>query len=274
MNRPKSASDAQGLVQKDAYAIETAPSSPTKGILLTPGTAAAKKKNVTFGDHVMDNEGKRPVKTGLPDDCPGNFPGTGSKPPHLPEKGEEGADKIRGRGKLTEALEGARDESRRRKSKGDRVGKKELMDDDDLPMEFAEPKSEDGKYWKHEYDIYRTNTQREVKKLITKQKAAKSYALTKDTQCTELADQLRHEYKKAESLEAKTAELSSQVKDLQMKLHASQKAERKHQDDIAMLKRQLKRKDSARPTSSEGETACCSSTRETEVRTAHHPGRN
>lgn len=248
MNRPRSANDAQALVRQHGQPVVEPLGSPTKGILMTPGTAAAKKKNVTFGDNVMDNEEKRPFKSGLPDDCPGKFP---SQLGDDLEKSEEPAEKGRGRSKLTEAFEEARDESRKRKSKSDKRGKKDLVEDDELAPEFAEPISESGKYWKHEYDIYRTNTQREVKKLITKQKAAKSYALTKDIQCTDLADQLKQEQKKVESLEAKTVELSSQMKGLQEKLRASQETERKHQDEIAMLKRQLSRTDSARPTSSD-----------------------
>ena len=249
MNRPKSASDAQTLAKQDAQAVVEPLSSPTKGILMTPGTAAAKKKNVTFGDHVVDNEEKRPMKSGLPDDCPGKFP---SQLADDLDKGDEPVEKGRGRSKLTEAFEQARDESRKRKSKTAKRGKKDYEEEDDLAPEIAEPRSESGKYWKHEYDIYRNNTQREVKKLITKQKAAKSYALTKDLQCTELADQLKQEHKRVEGLEAKTEELSTQMKELYEKMQASQEAERKYRDEVAMLKRQLGRKDSARPTSSNG----------------------
>jgi len=50
-------------------------SSPTKGILMTPGTANAKRKSVTFGAAVVDNEGKNRIgKSGLPNNCPGKFP--------------------------------------------------------------------------------------------------------------------------------------------------------------------------------------------------------
>ena len=219
---------------------------------MTPGTAAAKKKNVTFGDHVVDNEEKRPLKSGIPDDCPGKFPSPGDRLSDDPENDEEYPEKARSRSKLTEAFEQARDESRKRKSKGEKRCMKDQEHEGDVEPEFAEPKSADGKFWKHEYDIYRTNTQREVKKLITKQKAAKSFARTKDIQCTELADQLKQEKKKADALEAMTKELNSQLKELQDKLRATQEVGRKHQDEIAMLKRQHGRKDSARPTSSSG----------------------
>ena len=79
MSRPKSAGDAQVLLNDVPANAPDPVSSPTKGILMTPGTAAARRKTVTFGDHVVDNEEKRPVKSGLPDDCPGKFPSPWNK---------------------------------------------------------------------------------------------------------------------------------------------------------------------------------------------------
>ncbi|KAK3713918.1 hypothetical protein LTR37_008168 [Vermiconidia calcicola] len=254
ITRPKSASDAQTLAKQQVQDVPDPLASPTKGILLTPGTAAAKKKNVTFGDHVVDNEEKRPMKSGLPGDCPGNFPESETKVVEDVDSADEDAEKGRGRNKLNEALERARDDSKKRRPRIERRGKKDKVGVDDVPGEFAEPTAESGKYWKHEYDIYRTNTQREVKKLITKQKAAKSFAHAKDIQCTELADDLRHERKKVETLEAKIQELSSLMKDLHDELRTSKDAEKKSADEVGSVRRQLglERKDSARPESSDG----------------------
>ena len=250
MSRPKSANDTHLLVGQDGQHIPEPLNSPTKGILMTPGTAAARKKNVTFGDHVVENQDKRSLKSGIPDDCPGKFPSPWNKTVEDVAKDDEATEKSRGRSKLTEALEQARDESRKRKMK-DRHRSMDVDQETDTAAELAEPRSESGKYWKHEYDIYRANTQREVKKLITKQKAAKSFAHAKDMQCTELADQLRQEQKKVRSLEAKTTEFSTLIKELQQQLQASREAENMHQEEAAALKRQLGRKDSARPGSSD-----------------------
>ena len=248
MPRPKSANDAQTLAKQSGQDVAELPGSPTKGILLTPGTAAARKKNVTFGDHVIDNEGKKPIKTGLPDDCPGGFPNSGIKLADELESDEDVA-KGRGRSKLTEQFEQVRDDSRKRKTKRE---KREFEKEREVPPEFVDPKSESGKYWKREYDVYRTNTQREVKKLVTKQKSAKSFAAAKDVQCTELANDLRLERKKVESLEAKIEELGSLMKDLHDQMRASQDSERKYADELAASKRQAGRKDSARPGSNDG----------------------
>lgn len=220
MMRPNSAGDARGLIEENEPLVPEAVVSPTKGILMTPGTAAARRKTVSFGDGVVNNEEKRPIKSGLPDDCPGKYPSPWGKPKDSDEEVEVEVEPPRsGRTKLTEQLEKARDESAKRKKKH-KHGRDDV--DSDVPKEFADPKSEAGKYWKAQYDVYRENTQREVKKLITKQKAAKGYARDKDFACTDLADQLRQEKKKVDRLEKSMQELQSQLKEAQAKLRSQQ----------------------------------------------------
>jgi hypothetical protein len=188
--------------------------SPTKGILMTPGTAAARRKTVTFGDHVLDNakdKVKDGSKTGLPADFPGKFPSPWVQPADKIEDAGTPNERKRSRSKLTEDLHKAKEESAKKKAaeNGDqRLGEQNYGD-------AEEPDSESGRYWKAEFDSYRERTTREVKKLIAKQRAAKSFARDKDLQCIELSDQLRHERKRAEKLEMRTAELEAQVKALQ-----------------------------------------------------------
>jgi len=79
-------------------------SSPTKpqGILLTPGTATFRRKTVSFGAGVVDNEGKDAIgRSGVPNDCPGKFPS-----PYTP-KVDENLEPAR-RTALTKTLEAAR----------------------------------------------------------------------------------------------------------------------------------------------------------------------
>ena len=215
MPRPKSAGDIPRPSNDNDALLPEPVASPTKGILLTPGTAGAKRKTVTFADAVQDNEEKRTTKSGIPDDCPGKFPSPWIKGAATEERDGDAKEKGRGRSKLTEALEQARDESvkRKRSDKGAR-----FLEDEDTSSDTDEPKSADGKYWKAQYDSYRENSQREVKKLIAKQKMAKSFAKDKDFQCTDLADQLRQEKKKVEKLEKRTVELEAQLKQMQAQL--------------------------------------------------------
>ena len=242
VDRPKSASDANALTRAELRPPPEPGSSPTKGILMTPGTAAARKKNVTFGDHVLDNEGKRPLRSGLPEDCPGKFPSPWTKGENFDK--QEADEQSRGRSKLTEALEQVRDESRRGNGKTDGRGKNALEGEADATTDFDNPQSESGKYWKCQYDIYRKNTQREVKKLIMKQKAAKSYAKAKDEECNELLEDMRQEREQVESLQADTTRLNSQVKQLEEKLKATQEREARQQALNETLERQLAQKTS------------------------------
>ncbi|KXT00428.1 hypothetical protein AC579_7006 [Pseudocercospora musae] len=234
MMRPKSQNDAATLGNNHEEAVASEPlPSPTKGILLTPGTAGGKRKTVSFGLHVMDNEDKRPLKSGLPDDCPGKFPSpwTKSDTEHV----EQAADKPRGRSKLTEALEQVRDESTKRRVKlGSRDRAKE---DAESTQDLEDPKSDAGKYWKREYDVYRENTTREVKKLVTKQKSAKNYARMKEEENMDLREELHQERRKVDRLEKRSIELERQLKEFQEKLRSSQERERDAKDELGRLKR-------------------------------------
>ncbi|KAK5741157.1 hypothetical protein LTR17_004097 [Elasticomyces elasticus] len=206
MVRPKSSGDTRLLARDDEPAVLEPIASPTKGILMTPGTGATKRKTVTFGEHIEDKEEKRPTKSGLPDDFPGKFPSPWVSSKLAVDLSGAPADSSRGRSKLTEALEQVRDESAKKAHK-----RSKSKEDGEVDGEPEEPMHESAVYWKTQYDVYRDNSQREIKKLITKQKAAKSFAKEKDWQCTELADELRQERKKVEKLERKTMELEAQL---------------------------------------------------------------
>lgn len=215
ITRPKSAGDAAGLARQND-APEPMPS-PTKGILMTPGTAAARRKTVTFGDYVADNaksKVKEGSKTGLPVDFPGKFPSPWVQPADKIEDAGTPHDRKRGRSKLTEDLHKARDESAKKKAAetGNQKTEDSILGEQNW-NDADEPDSESGRYWKREYEIYRENTTREMKKLIAKQRAAKSFAREKDLLCTELADQLRQEKKKVEKLEAQLKAFQGQTDD-------------------------------------------------------------
>ena len=249
MTRPKSVGNARGL---EGNAEPEPMSSPTKGILMTPGTAAAKRKTVTFGDHVADKEGKRTQKSGLPDDCPGKFPSPWAKSSADDEAAEHPSARGRGKSKLTEALEQARDESEKRsKSVQQRAGGE--RPEIDNAVAGSELETHTASYWKTEYDVYRENTTREVKQLIKKQKLAKSFAKQKDFECTDLADQLRQEQKKVARLEKRTAELELQLQEMQTKviiedrLGAAEPVLRKEPTAEATLEPAYAKKDIAMP---------------------------
>lgn len=259
MQRPKSANATQTLGRfENAIDEEPVPSSPTKGILLTPGTGTTRRKTVSFGLNVVDNEQKRPMKSGLPDDCPGKFPSPWSKPTAELDSSDEPAEKPRGRSKLTEQFEQVREESAKRKSRSSKQQRE--REDGDTTLDLAEPSSDSGKYWKREYDIYRENTTREVKKLVEKQRSAKRYASEKDAECQEAREELRREKKRADRLEKRTAELEAQLKELQEKLQGNQSNHRGDQ--------------TSRPENPHGSTVSTAVPQQQQVEKTERPERN
>ncbi|QIW98525.1 hypothetical protein AMS68_004043 [Peltaster fructicola] len=146
------------------------PPSPTKGILLTPGTVGGRGKTVTFGDHIRDNDSGKSEQATVEEIEPG-----------------------RKRVDPFDALEAS--ESCEKK-----------------------PEYPTGRYWKREYDIYRENTSKELRKLITKQKAAKSFAREKDDQCSALSEELQRERQNVRRLESRALELEMAMKGLQAQL--------------------------------------------------------
>jgi hypothetical protein len=132
-----------------------------------------------------------------------------------PSDDDEPLERSQGR-KLIEAFEQVREGSSKRTSKQVKLSKGNA--DVEVTSDFTNPQSESGQYWKQEYDIYRERTTREVRKLVLKQKAAKSFARDKDIQCTELAEELRQERKTVERLEKRNAELEAQLREYKEQL--------------------------------------------------------
>ncbi|SMY27209.1 unnamed protein product [Zymoseptoria tritici ST99CH_1A5] len=220
MVRPRSTNDAQTIGRVEDVIDAEPLVSPTKGILMTPGTAAARRKNVSFGDGVVDNEGKRAgkSKSGIPDDCPGKFPS-----PFVKSTADEplSSEKPRGRSKLTAALEQARDESAKRKT-GTPIRTNIAKEEADIMQDLSDSHSDsEQRNIKLEYEQYREKTERELRKLVKKQQMAKTFAREKDMKCTEMEDELRQEQEKTKRLENLNAELQDQLKQLKEQLQTA-----------------------------------------------------
>ncbi|KAF2404580.1 hypothetical protein EJ06DRAFT_518958 [Trichodelitschia bisporula] len=186
------------------------PPSPTKGILLTPGTARSRKQ-VSFGMQVVDNEGKRPKV--------GRALSAGNGPARLQgtftSKAVETAPKQDG---PFPAL------------------KPRAKDDADITLDLSEPRSESGRYWKEQYMTYSAKSEDEVRKLIQKQKIAKDYAKKKDEEARILQRQLEEE--RARRREREQA-LEAQVKELRERLRKAMTVNAKSSAEITSLKMQV-----------------------------------
>ncbi|PVI02726.1 hypothetical protein DM02DRAFT_290372 [Periconia macrospinosa] len=211
----------------------SAPPSPSKhpaGIMKTPITASKSRKSVSFGAHVVDNEGKRGhvSKSGIPDDCPGKFPSPWTPGTEL-KTGLDSDQKPRT--KLTAALFDART------TKQPKPGQKQkARDDSDITVDLGAPRSDSGKYWKEQYESYAKQSEKEVKKLVTKQQMAKSFAKQKDDEVVELVKQLEEERKRHRRREL---QLEQQNKEQQESLRRSMAEQHSAGVEITVLKKRI-----------------------------------
>ncbi|ORY09928.1 spindle pole body formation-associated protein-domain-containing protein [Clohesyomyces aquaticus] len=206
------------------------PSKQPGGILMTPGTAAKGRKTVSFGAHVVDNEGKRANsgKSGIPNDCPGKFPSPWTPGTEL----KEDADKDKKpRTRLTAALYDARTTTQTKSTQ-----KPKAKDDSDITIDLGAPRSESGKYWKEQYESYANKSEKEMRKLVAKQQMAKSFAKKKDSEVNELATRLDQERKRFRTRER---ELEDQNKDYQERLRQAMAENARASMEIAALKSRI-----------------------------------
>ncbi|CAI7676785.1 unnamed protein product [Penicillium pancosmium] len=187
--------------------------SPTKSILVTPGTISNRRKTVSFGDGVVDNEGKRDSQSTKVVKTPPNPAG------NLTAQWMSGSAEGRPRSQLTQTLMDARDNASKNAEGAEtspsksaaRVQMKEDSSADDITVNLEDPRSESGKYWKMEFDNYRARTNREIKTLIHYRSVAKSYARKKDTEALRLADKLREEEEKVADMERQVSRLAATI---------------------------------------------------------------
>ena len=195
--------------------------SPTKpaGILLTPGTATARRKRVSFGHDVRDNAVKKTAsKSGLPDECPGKFPS-----PWVGTKG----DACRPRTRLTETMEKARQHGGKSRSDppasmgaDEEEAWEEVEDldaDPDITVDLNEPHSRSGRYWKSEFQRYQEEAKVQMGGLVKYKQLAKSYAKKKDAEAMDMSEKLKEEKDKVANMERRITELTGQIARKRMK---------------------------------------------------------
>lgn len=204
--------------------------SPTKSILMTPGTTSNRRKTVSFGDAVVDNERKQDSPTKSSSKTPVNLTGNSSSP--WTSGSSDGKNKPRS--KLTQALMDSRDKPSKdpepmQVPKPDVARSSENTprralppttattttatttknDDNDDTINMEEPRSQSGKYWKTEFDNYRTRTDKEIRRLVQYRSVAKDYARKKDEEAVRLADKLKQEEGKVVEMERHVSQLAS-----------------------------------------------------------------
>ncbi|KAI9843465.1 MAG: hypothetical protein M1837_006311 [Sclerophora amabilis] len=224
-------------VQSDHTSKEHDPSSPIKptGILLTPGTGANRRKTVSFGEAVLNNEGKRAEivgRSGLPEDCPGKYPspwtpktsitGKSTKPTSLTQSLYKARDRnVNNAGQDSEsdsdpALHSLVPHDRQGGQnievvKGSRRVGTQQEDIGNVTIDLDDPKSSSGQYWKSEFEGYQARAGEQMRKVIKYKEMAKSYAKKKDLEATDLGEKLREEKLKVTQMEQELSQLAGQV---------------------------------------------------------------
>ena len=204
--------------------------SPTKGILLTPGTAATRKKTVSFGG--LANSTVSEVKLAL--DEIKSRDATSSHDQMLLAPTTSRAEP-KNQSSLTKALFKAQLEASNKKPNAEAdqqtnttitvlsVQKKDQSavgttrqeetsePAADTTVDLSQPRSRSGQHWKAEYELYHKNSAREMKKIIKYGQNVKSYALKKDSEATSLGKKLEHELSKVAAMETKVSKLATQL---------------------------------------------------------------
>lgn len=196
--------------------------SPGKGILLTPGTGAARRKNVSFGGLAFNEKaGKEEPHQA----DPGLLPDVDN--PSIMEAGPQ-----RRQTNLTKALYKARigttkedKPARPNEPDGETTSVKtevetKAQDEDnevvvagsaDITVDLNHPFSRSGQHWKAEYERYFKNSDREMKKIIKYGQSVKSFAAKKDSEASYLGEKLDQELSKVAEMEAKVSALAAQL---------------------------------------------------------------
>lgn len=78
-------------------------------------------------------------------------------------------------------------------------------------IDFNEPRSKSGRYWKAEYETYHEDAKAQMKKLVRYKQLAKDYAKKKDEENIDLKEKLEEEQARVVAMEEKIAELAGRL---------------------------------------------------------------
>lgn len=195
--------------------------SPTKGILLTPGTGPTRRKTVSFGSLIADAQKKEEQS-----------PSTELNRDSAPKSGKDPEVvktnlRIQPRhSSLTKTLiqqskQNSNNQAISVKSNEEvptiepatKIGAQTQNSDHspDITVDLSQPRSRSGQHWKTEYEQYHKRSNREMKKMIMYGQNVKSYAVKKDSEATGLGEKLKKELAKVAAMEKKVSKLAAQL---------------------------------------------------------------
>lgn len=204
--------------------------SPTKGILLTPGTGAMRRKTVSFGKETKNKEVLiSELSVNLAGKC-GESSTMMNQEQDLvklpPQKRQSALTRtlIEMSSKRSPVVDPSGLATPNVMEPGFEVGfddapvKLDQHSGDtphDQTMDLSQPRSRSGQHWKTEFEQYHTRSNNEIKKILQYGQNVKSYAVKKDCEATRLNESLQKETAKAARLEAKVMKLAQQLATMQ-----------------------------------------------------------
>ncbi|ETS79887.1 hypothetical protein PFICI_07416 [Pestalotiopsis fici W106-1] len=185
------------------------PVKPT-GILLTPGTATARRKRVSFGRDVKAGTNSETDATAAKTNPTGNR--RKSIQQRLEESRSNKAKKAND-DKMEDSVPEPTPATEHPESVEE--GTDDEWEDDicnhDMTVDLNEPHSRSGKYWKSEFSKYSDDARAEMEKLVKYKHLAKCYAQKKDAEAAELNQKLKEEREKVAQMEKTMTEMTTQV---------------------------------------------------------------
>ena len=194
--------------------------SPTKGILLTPGTATTRRKTVSFSARKeYRDRAESPEKlVGLERTSIISGSGLGYEPPRKQSALTKTLIELSTKrssppAAATQPPASAPQDLPTKPSVKDKATDSRASEPIvDLTIDLNQPRSRSGQHWKAEYDEYHRNSTREMKKMIQYGQNVRSYAAKKDYEATTLNEKLQKELAKVARMEAKVSKLAKQLK--------------------------------------------------------------
>ncbi|KAH8663990.1 spindle pole body formation-associated protein-domain-containing protein [Xylariales sp. PMI_506] len=200
------------FVEKSDDATTKDMRSPAKpaGILLTPGTATARRKRVSF-----DRDVKAGTKSEL-DLLASNISDSAVRKKSAIQQRLENSRSIKSK-KPSEEL------PKPKKAEPTQTQPTETMANDsdeeweddvcnhDVTVDLNEPHSKSGKYWKSEFNKYTEDARTEMEKLVKYKHLAKRYAQQKDAEAVDLNQKLKEEQAKVLQMEKTIAEMAARA---------------------------------------------------------------
>ncbi|TVY22019.1 hypothetical protein LARI1_G000086 [Lachnellula arida] len=210
--------------------------SPTKppGILLTPGTATTKRKTVSFGNDVVDNE-INPDEGGGTVQNQWSSKRRASRKTSLTKQLEEARENKSSKAvnsktsnelnpQVNVEAHGSKAAPEKIRSAPARAYKSEKSNQEllqematgvghnaDVTVDLSEPRSQSGRYWKEQFQTYHDEAKAELQNLLKYKHMARTYAKARDTDALDLHEKLKEEQRKVIRMEDKISQLSARI---------------------------------------------------------------